>query len=86
MMIAFQKKRTQILALQLYLRCPKFHELVNLDVDQYSMLKRAYAETIFNVYPINRSSARYLFLEKGVLKIYSKFTGENPCQIALKLY
>ena len=34
----------------MYLRYPKFHELVTLDVDQYSMLKRAYAETQFSMY------------------------------------
>ena len=27
-----------------------------------------------------------MFLEKGVLKIWRKFTGENPCRSALQLY
>ena len=28
----------------------------------------------------DRSTAPDVFLEKGVMKIYSKFTGEHPCQ------
>ena len=34
-----------------------------------------------------RSSCTELFLEKGVLEICSKFTGEHPCQkvISIKL-
>ena len=32
-----------------------------------------------------RSSPSDVFLEKDVLKIYSKFTGENPCQSAISI-
>ena len=36
---------------------------------------------------IDRSSALEVFLEKGVLKICSKFTGEHPCRsvVSIKL-
>ena len=32
-----------------------------------------------------RSSHTEVFLEKGVLKTYSKFTGEHPCRIAISI-
>ena len=35
---------------------------------------------------LNRSSRSEVFLEKVVLKICSKFTGEHPCQVAKQLY
>ena len=36
---------------------------------------------------IHRSSPSEVFLAKGILKIYSKFTGEHPCRsvISIKL-
>ena len=42
---------------------------------------------IFKFLIISRSSHPEVFLEKGVLKICSKFTGEHPCQsvISIKL-
>ena len=33
----------------------------------------------------SRSSRPGLFLRKGVLKIYSKFTGEHPCRSAISI-
>ena len=33
----------------------------------------------------NRSSHPEMFLGKGVLEIYSKFTGEHPCQSAISI-
>ena len=37
-----------------------------------------YIEVLMSI----RSSRPELFLQKGVLKIYSKFTGEHPCRTA----
>ena len=35
--------------------------------------------------PLIRSSHPEVFLEKDVLKIYSKFTGEHPCRSAISI-
>ena len=41
--------------------------------------------TIFTKGFIFRSSHLEVFLGKGVLKIYSKFTGEHPCRSAISI-
>ena len=38
-----------------------------------------------NVNKITRSSHQEVFLGKGVLKIWSKFTGEHPCRSVLSI-
>ena len=37
------------------------------------------------LFAIFRSCHPEVFLGKGVLKIYSKFTGEHPCQSAISI-
>ena len=41
---------------------------------------RLFAFTKENYHPLFRSSPSEVFLGKGVLEIFSKFTGEHPCQ------
>ena len=43
-----------------------------------------YSNSILNI-KRNRSSNPEVFLEKGVLKIYSKFIGEHPCRSAISI-
>ena len=55
-------------------------------VSKMILTKAKAGKSIANVTTI-RSLPQQLFLEKGALKIYSKFTGVNPCQsvVSIKL-
>ena len=51
------------------------------------LLTKASPKVKSNIENDDRSSPPEAFLEKGVLKLYSKFTGEHPCRsvISIKL-
>ena len=57
----------------------------NLNTSDNSMKEFCSLNGLKNL--INRSSPPWVFLGKGVLKIYSKFTAEHPCRsvITIKL-
>ena len=48
-------------------------------------LQQKIAMQFFDVDITVRRSPPEVFLEKGVLKIYSKFTGEYPCRSVISL-
>ena len=61
---------------------------VNVFLSRISILNiPAYCFYFLSLFRRQRSSRPEVFLEKGVLKICSKFTGEQPCQsvVSIKL-
>ena len=61
--------------------------VIHLFTELLSNRKSLFSAVVMYISDLNRSSPPAMFLEEGVQKICSKFTGEHPCQrvILIKL-
>ena len=71
----------------------KFRSITNVFISTFSFKSSrqiskkqiTHCYLLISVFDIYRSSRPEVFLQKGVLKIWSKFTGEHPCRTAISI-